>query len=351
MRGMLSLCTDDIEALTLKYQKCLFTVIYRPPDGNIDSFFQYLENLISVVNDLNYTLVLGGDLNIDMLSNTHKQARFSDLLASFFFKNVITMLTRITATSSTLLDLFITNNSVHSIQAGALDASISDHLPVYLVLDKPFNERSHVPPATHFQQINQYTLSSFREEVNTLNWNNVLSCSFADLAYDCFINTMCSVYGKHFPYKTLNKPKRARKPWITSRVLNMIKEKNRLYQVFLVTRDVSAFNVFKVYRNKITKIQKQAKRSYYFMMFDGVTDTKHIWNKLNSIVSSKRATSDIGELLINDEICKGTVLANKFNEYFTSLVDSTHSQDSLDHLPPPRKGFTICLSNRSTRGH
>lgn len=133
-----------------------------------------------------------------MLSNTPKQARFSDLLASFFLRNVITIPTRMTNTSSTLLDLFITNSTNSSIQAGVFDAPISDHLPIYLVLGNIANERSQILPVAYFQQINPRTLSSFREEISALNWNGVLSCSSAYLAYDCFVDTLCSVYRKHF---------------------------------------------------------------------------------------------------------------------------------------------------------
>lgn len=196
-REDLSLCTDDLEALTLQYHNYIFVAIYRPPSGNFDSFIQYLENLFSVVNQFNYKLVLGGDLNIDMLSDTHKQMRLSDLLASFFLTNVITIPTRITDTTSTLLDLFITSSTNSTLQAGVLRAPISDHLPIYLVIENITSVRSQILPAVHFQQINPRTLSSFREEIRTLNWNNVLSSSSADLAYDCFIDTLCSVYKKN----------------------------------------------------------------------------------------------------------------------------------------------------------
>lgn len=84
------------------------------------------------------------------------------------------------------------------------------------------------------------------------------------------------MYRERFPYKTLKRPKRVRRPSITSRVLNIIKEKNRLYQVFLAKEDVSLFNEFKIYRMKLSKIEKQAKHSNYFMKLDGCFDIKHM---------------------------------------------------------------------------
>lgn len=125
--------------------------MHRPPEGNIGTFIQHLENIFSVIKNLSCTLMFGGELNIGMLSSTYKQARFSDILVSFLSTNVITMPTHITAASSGLLDLFITSSSMHPLQAGALDAAISDCLPVYFTrLEIPLNERSHVAMATHF---------------------------------------------------------------------------------------------------------------------------------------------------------------------------------------------------------
>lgn len=115
----------------------------------------------------------------------------------------------------------------------------------------------------------------------------------------------------------------------------MINEKNRLYHAFLNSRDPDDLKRFKKYRNNLTKLQKQAKCDYYYSMFDGIVDAKQTWNKLNSVISSRRPASTIKELKVGNEVLKDEALANKFNDYFASLVESTYDQDALMYLPSP----------------
>lgn len=62
---------EDVECLTLLFGKFLYTVMYRPPKGRIEHFIEYLERLLNYSNSKNIKLILGGDLNIDVLKSCH----------------------------------------------------------------------------------------------------------------------------------------------------------------------------------------------------------------------------------------------------------------------------------------
>lgn len=81
----LSRSTTDIEVICAKCDNFVFAVVYRPPDGNLSEFFACLEAIFSFVNGNQYSLILGGDLNIDMLTKTPKQGELSAFLDSRFF--------------------------------------------------------------------------------------------------------------------------------------------------------------------------------------------------------------------------------------------------------------------------
>lgn len=115
----------------------------------------------------------------------------------------------------------------------------------------------------------------------------------------------------------------------------MIKKRNALYHLFVCTRDPGVLKEFKTFRNHLTKLLKQAKRDYYYSMFDGIVDVKQMWNKLNSVLSRSRPGSTANKLKVGSESFKNEALANKFNEYFLSLAESTHDQDALTYLPNP----------------
>lgn len=329
-------CTDDIEILCLKVGNCVFVAVYRPPDGSINNFIQLLDNIFSFVNDNGYRLVLGGDLNIDMLGSTNKQKDLSALLDSHFLSNVIVTPTRITDSSATLIDLFITNFPSDSVLSGTICTAISDHLPIYFMVHQSRCTTRQAASAIYYRAVNLTSLSRFRDQIEQTQWDDLFSITCADLAYDYFIRTICSVYNKHFPLQVFKKPKRARKPWMTTEILKMMKEKDRLYHAFLVNRNPDALRMFKKCRNLIIKLQRQAKRNYYYTMFEGVTDVKQMWNKLHSIISPGRVRNSL-ELVVDNEVIKGKELADNFNEYFTSVSESSHQDSAFDYLPVPLK--------------
>lgn len=92
---------------------------------------------------------------------------------------------------------------------------------------------------------------------------------------------------------------------------------------------------FKTYRNSLTKILRQAKNAYYFSMFQGITDVKYMWKKLNSFLFFRKPTSNICEMTIGQSVYKGTALANKFNDHFTYSLESTHDTSVIGYLPTP----------------
>lgn len=101
--------TDDYEILSLKQNKLMFSVVYRPPSGNVNLFFAFLDKLLCHANECKYSLFVGGDLNINLLHDTPSASELLLLLTANNFHNVINHPTRTTLFTSTLLDLFITN--------------------------------------------------------------------------------------------------------------------------------------------------------------------------------------------------------------------------------------------------
>ena len=92
-----------------------------------------------------------GDFNVD-LTQTEALGKGNELLRlteSYGLLQLITTPTRITNTSSTLIDHIYTNISAYCIQSGCIEAGISDHLPVYALFEKFYFE----PPLQRSQNI------------------------------------------------------------------------------------------------------------------------------------------------------------------------------------------------------
>ncbi|XP_040069438.1 uncharacterized protein LOC120842408, partial [Ixodes scapularis] len=64
---------SDYEILTLQHAKTVFSVVYRPPSGNISFFLEFLDVYFKFLGENILTVCFGGDFKIEMLvSSSYK---------------------------------------------------------------------------------------------------------------------------------------------------------------------------------------------------------------------------------------------------------------------------------------
>ena len=102
------------------------------------SFTEELALTFQTFKDMNYYIIIGSDMNIDLLKIKEKEFvnEYFDMIVSNGFCRRITLPTRFSNSSATLIDSFlckITKQSSHSI-AGILLTSLSDHFPYFISL-------------------------------------------------------------------------------------------------------------------------------------------------------------------------------------------------------------------------
>ena len=78
-------------------------VIYRPPNSNLDTFFEYMNVVLEKKKKENKLCYLLGDYNIDLLkTETHtKTGEFIDLMFASHFVPLINKPTRVSEKSAT----------------------------------------------------------------------------------------------------------------------------------------------------------------------------------------------------------------------------------------------------------
>jgi exonuclease III len=110
-------------------------VIYRPPNSKFDEFERTLNETLSKIDKENKTCYLMGDFNVDMLKNEtcdFANRLTQNLFTSFYFP-LITMPTRITQHTATLIDNLFSNDleKINYSQNGLISSDISNHLPIF----------------------------------------------------------------------------------------------------------------------------------------------------------------------------------------------------------------------------
>ena len=105
--------------------------IYRPPGGDMGEFNVELARVLGLLRGTDAYVM--GDFNADLIkSGTHGPT--SDLLGEFTlggFYPLVSLPTRLTDTTATLIDNIWTNNVRTKIGSGLVTVRISDHLPCF----------------------------------------------------------------------------------------------------------------------------------------------------------------------------------------------------------------------------
>lgn len=325
--------TKDYEVLSLRANRNVFSVFYRPPDGSFSEFFSFLEEFLMFTNTNRYNLICGGDFNINMLFDHSHQRELKNTIELNGCMNVITSPTRITLNSETLLDLFITNFASINVKAGVVRCDLSDHFPIFISVDTNSLDRPKVKQTAKLQYITLDSLESFRRTLSNTDWSAVYEKETVDEAYNIFINIFKKLYQQKFPYKKLKISRNIRKPWITPDILGKIHIKNVLYDKFIKTRDLVNLKIFKSYRNQLTKEIRNAKSRYHSDSFKATFGrTDRVWNILNSVLARSKTHCQIDHIFHNGARLAQCSLANAFNDHFVDLVNMSSTEDACKYL-------------------
>lgn len=228
--------TDDYEVLTLLCEKQIICVVYRPPTGNTLRFLNFYEEFLDFASKNNFNLICGGDFNLNMMDQDRSVQEFNTRLSSYGFVNLICTATRVTDSSSSALDLLITDITTAVCSAGTIASDLSDHCPVFFVYRSSHVEKDVRSRPQIVQRVTQDRLESFKLDIMNHDWSSVFHKNNVNDAYSVFIQAFVRIYARHFPFTEMKLSKKIRKPWVTQEHMNMIKRKNRLYHSFLRTR-------------------------------------------------------------------------------------------------------------------
>ena len=140
--------------ITVGVVKIAMGVIYKSPLIPYTVFAAIHENIAYVSAKYEH-MVIVGDLNIDQLKMDSAQFKFLNtyLVEPFALKQLIDEPTRITKTSSTLIDLILASNSENVKTTGVIDTpGISDHCLIFMAysLKKPKFKPKIIPHASGF---------------------------------------------------------------------------------------------------------------------------------------------------------------------------------------------------------
>ena len=281
-----------------------------------------------------------GDLNINLTNfQSEEVSRFNSCLFSFHFVPLITKPTRFdpgsnNATPSTLDHIWI--NNIYPSKAGIILYDVSDHCPTFLQLFLPFinkNSENELHKIS-FRPFSEAKLENLKLKLRNTNWDLLLNDN-VDRSCNTFMEYIDQNYCKCFPLKhKYISNKRIEKPWITTPVKHLINEKSNYYKRMragLISKETN--NVFK---NKVNKEINLAKNIFYRNVFNRYNkDMRKTWELIRSLTGRSSNHEKIKSLIVNGEnITDSECIAEKFNDFFTSIAVNLDSQLTYTEFSP-----------------
>lgn len=318
---------NEVQAITIEIIKesnknTLITVIYKPPDINLEAFNQELSQFLGILTKENKDIFLMGDFNINLLNTNHTGTNnFLNTLYSFNLYPTIFRPTRVTSRSATLIDNIFTN-TLNVNKSGIIMTDISDHFPIFAIADLSVNLK--ITEKVNFRLMKKQNHIIFQTKLKEVNFDDVLNCTDVNTGYDLFNEKIMHIYNESFPFvnKSIKYRFNNKKPWLTEGILTSIKQKNKLYIKSIKHPTIMKINEYKAFKRILRQVIRNSERFYYKNKFNTCSgNLKETWKNINEILNRDKRSKRISKHFIhnNTKITDHKQIANLFNDYFTNI--------------------------------
>ncbi|XP_057316787.1 uncharacterized protein LOC130657807 [Hydractinia symbiolongicarpus] len=277
-----------IEVILKKSFPIFLCSIYRPPAKGKDLVM--VERLSRYIKDClknlpkNPEVFILGDLNCNFNKPNNLTRILKDCLVSCNLKQFIDKDTHTTISSSTLIDLFI-SNSEHICHSSVIDMGLSDHSFIYAIRKwKWVKIPAKVIKSRSFKNFNK---ENFLYDLHSVNWNEILNKDNLDTGCNIFNEFVTNKIDQHSPIKS-SRVKGNCPQWLNDDLIHAIKE-----------RDAS--------------------------------DPKRLWKTLKELVPDKKNKNVPSFISKNDmEINDPKGILNSFNSFFATIGTTLAQKFSFD---------------------
>ena len=315
----------EIEYLHIKlcfsYNAIDLLAVYRPPNPQmLDAFFSNIDEILESIS-VGQNLILAGDFNICMLSQSQITQNFLDIARSYSLIPHISIPTRPnTNGNDTLIDHIWSNFGVN-FKAGVFqNLGITDH-QINFVLFPTSIERTKIKIS--FRDHSDQSIQSMIDRLVNFKLFFPLLTANSDFnsKFDMFCTEIDRIYKTSCPLKIKEiSEKNVKKPWINRKLVVKIKRKHYLFKRY---KDGGIpYSEYKTYESRLSKEIKKSKKIYYQNKFRSCAgDSKETWKVTNTILGncklkkSSAISIELEGVLKTDE----KEICNIFNDYFINI--------------------------------
>ena len=192
------LTTNNIDYLLIELQNTSITLccMYCPPNIKLNHVVAQLKH-IKAISSPHTIFVAGGDYNINLLDDIPDiSIEFLNSMLTIGLFSVINLPTRVTDTSSTLINNFLCDVSLLPVHSSVIKTDLSDHNLIELSL----TTASDIKTITKRSFTNKNKIK-FTNRLKSAKWDPLYLITDASHAFNYFIKKIKRIIASHFRSK------------------------------------------------------------------------------------------------------------------------------------------------------
>ena len=313
-------------------------------EGSLDA-----ENLeFFILGDLN--------VNLDQSIESSNKNTLNGIFDIYGLDQLIQEPTRVTESSSSLIDLCLTNSLTTVVDSGVIHLSISDHSLIYVVRKAHYVQTD--AKIIEARTMRNFNSENFLNDLNQQPWAEVChNAADPNKMWLIWKSLLMETIDKHAPIR-IKRVGKKNSPWVTGEFRRLLFERDSLKRRAVKSGDASLWHQYKQFRNRANNEIKRAKQHYFTNNLElHKHDMKKTWKLINDLNSRHyRTSSYIKEVKIDDQIVNSpNQLAETFNTYFSNVgsnlsdkIPSSADSNPEDYLDPTDETFSLQFPSVNT---
>ena len=183
---------------------------------------------------------------------------------------IITVLTRITSSSSTIFDHIITNDLKHNLTPFVIQ-DMTDHLPIgCFIQNLSPKKQKKIKTVSYYRDKSKFKSEDFCDDVQSKFFAYIikmpdLNCKNVNDSFNGFVNLLRSIIDDYAPLKRLSRRQQKLRstPWLTKGIHISIRNRRTLFRPLFLLGNNSEKTFYRKYSNKLNKIIGLSKKNHF----------------------------------------------------------------------------------------
>lgn len=344
LNSIRDLCNEkDFECCVTEFSfnniSFVLVVIYRTPNySNLTIFFQKFDALLDVLVNKFNNIVVCGDININVLVNTSTTTKLKNILTAHNVRFLVDFPTRVTNTTSSAIDNFITNLDSGNCTVSGVITALSDHDgQIFEILANNYFNSKHSNYKILKRNFSEANIKLFNAALSKETWYDVFLAP-VEKKYDVFLSVFLYYFNVHFPKKYFIQ-KTEKRTWITDEIKRLKNELIDLSKKTKTTTNLTLKSLFKEKKKKYKQKVSLTKKHYYDNKINNSTNvSKSTWSIINSEVRESCKIPQKNVLLDTFYHHDLQSVCEKLNLHYTNVVNNfinpcLRQNKSLNSIP------------------